>query len=190
MASFIPTILAELGWTASKAQVMSIPIWLFGVVVQLVGSYIAGKTNLRFPFMLGGIGLCIIGWAIQEAYVKAASVRYMALYFLSGGVFIQFTMLFSWVSCNLRGRAVTAIGMAILFGLGNCANFVAANVFITKERPRYPTGFKAGLAMSVIGFGLTLVYAGILQIHNKKLDAKRKQTENWEDTQEEYRYVL
>jgi len=190
MSSFIPTILVELGWKANRAQVMTIPIWLCGMTVQILGCWASGVSKVRFPFLLGAIATVMIGWIIQVVHVDSASVRYMSLFFLASGTFIQMALLASWTTCNLRGRAQSAIGTAFLIGLGNCANFVASNVFITKERPRYPTGFRTGLSITIVGFIVVLIHAGLLAWHNKKLDAKRKQTGNWEDTQKEYRYVL
>ncbi|KAF2817374.1 MFS general substrate transporter [Mytilinidion resinicola] len=190
MSSFIPTILVELGWKTSRAQVMTIPIWVSCIVVQVGIAWVAGRTRTRSPYILGAICVVIIGWVIEEVHVKSASVRYMSLFFLGTGTFTQMTLIVSWMTCNLRGRASTAVGTAMLLGLGNCANFVASNVFITKERPLYPTGFRTGLAITVLGFASVVLFTAILAYHNKRLDAKRTQTGDWEDTQEEYRYVL
>lgn len=190
MSSFIPTILTELGWTSARAQVMSIPIWLTGMAVQLVGSWTSSKLGVRFPFIIGGLCLALIGWVIQVVYVRDAAIRYFALFCMSGGTFIQMALLAGWMTNNLRGRASMAIGTAIQLGLGNCANFVASNVFITKQKPRYPSGFRTGLAITVVGIVACFVHAGLLRSHNQKLERKREGTGEGEDTQTEYKYVL
>ncbi|KAF2005679.1 MFS general substrate transporter [Amniculicola lignicola CBS 123094] len=192
MASFIPTILTELGWKAAKAQAMSIPIWLTGIVAQIFGCWISGRVGIRFPFILGGICIVLIGWIIMIVYSNthsvAPGVRYFALFSMSCGTFIQMAMTTSWMTNNLRGRASIGVGVAIILGLGNCANFVASNVFFKKESPYYPTAYGTGLGLTVAGAAICLSYVGILFIHNKKLDKKQAEF-GGEDNQTEYRYM-
>ncbi|KAF2867779.1 major facilitator superfamily domain-containing protein [Massariosphaeria phaeospora] len=191
MSAFIPTILTELGWTAARAQVMSIPIWATGIVFQLSGCWLSGRVGWRFPFVLLGIAVAMLGWIIQIVYSErkglGAGIRYFSLFAMSGGTFLQMAMTTAWMSNNLRGRASTAVGTAMILGLGNCANFVAANVFIKIESPFYPSGFRTGLGVTVAGAVVCMVFVGLLWWHNRKLDAKRKEF-GGEDDQKEYRY--
>ena len=148
IASFTPTILTELGWKAERAQVMSIPIWVVGFIFELGAGILSSRTGWRFPFILFGIILATIGWSIQIVYSEskglAAGVRYFSLFAMSAGTFLQMAMTTSWMTNNLRGRASIAIGVAIILGFGNCANFVASNVFVKNQAPFYPTGFRTG----------------------------------------------
>lgn len=191
MSSFIPTILTELGWKAAYAQVMSIPIWATGIVFQAFACWVSGRIGWRFPFVLFGIMLAMVGWIIQIVYSErkglAAGVRYFSLFAMSGGTFTQMAMSTAWMTNNLRGRASIGVGTAIILGLGNCANFVASNVFIKKEAPFYPTGFRTGLGLTIAGGVICLIFVGILWLHNTKLDKKRRE-HGGEDNQKEYRY--
>jgi MFS family permease len=191
MSAFIPTILTELGYTAEIAQVMSIPVWATGIVFQIFGCWVSGRIGWRFPFILFGILFAMIGWIIQMVYSNnkglAPGIRYFSLFAMSGGTFIQMAMTTAWMTNNLRGRASMAIGTAVILGLGNCANFVAANVFITSERPFYETGFRTGLGLTIAGAAFCLIFVGLLWKHNRALDGKRKRF-GGEDDQVEYRY--
>ncbi|KAF1849262.1 MFS general substrate transporter [Cucurbitaria berberidis CBS 394.84] len=191
MSSFIPTILTELGWKRARAQAMSIPIWITGMVFQIAAAFISGRTGWRFPFILFGILCVLVGWIINIAYSEgrgiSAAVRYFSLFCMSAGTFIQMTMTTSWLTNNLRGRPSIAVGTAIILGIGNCANFVASNVFIKKEAPLYPTAFRTGLGITVAGAVFCLVYVGLLWKHNQKLDKKRTEF-GGEDDQKEFRY--
>jgi hypothetical protein len=193
MSAFIPTILTQLGWTAKLAQAMSVPVWLAGMVTQLSGAWISGRTGLRFPFILAGILLVLIGWAINIAYSQgsgvSAGVRYFSLFCMSSGTFIQMTMTTSWLANNLRGRASLAMGTAIILGVGNCANFVSSNVFIKHEAPYYPTAFRTGLGVTIAGSVLCVVYVGLLWRHNQKVSKRRCEIGGSEvDDHEVYRY--
>lgn len=192
MSAFIPTILTELGWKAARAQYMSIPIWLTGIIAQLFSCWVSGKIGWRFPFVLMGIMIAMVGWIIQivysEKHAVSPGVRYFSLFAMSGGTFIQMAMTTSWMTNNLRGRASVAVGTAMILGLGNCANFVASNVFIKKEAPYYPTGFRTGLGLTMAGAVICMIFVGLLWTHNKKLDKKRRDGAGGEDNQVEYRY--
>lgn len=194
MSAFIPTILTELGWTAKLAQAMSIPVWLAGIAIQLSGAWLSARIGLRFPFILSGILLVLIGWSINIAYSEgkdvSAGVRYLSLFLMSAGTFLQMTLTTSWLANNLRGRASLAMGTAIILGIGNCANFVSSNVFIKHEAPYYPTAFRTGLGITVAGAVLCLVYVSLLRRHNRKLDEKRSERSDGDTLgdREGYRY--
>lgn len=193
IASFAPTILTELGWTAARAQAMTVPIWLNGMVFQIIGAVLASRTGWRFPFVFFGVLCATAGWAIQVVYSEhgdvSAAIRYFSLFCMSGGTFLQMTMSTAWMSNNLRGRASVAVGTAIVLGFGNCANFIATNVFIKAEAPHYPTAFRAGLAITVAGGGFCLSYAALLWRHNLRL-SRRREIEGGEDDQKNYRYQI
>ena len=192
IASFAPTILKQLGWTNSQAQVMSIPIWMVGIVFCLSCSYLSGRLRIRWPFILFGISLSLTGWAINRAQVNPPGVRYFALFAIASGTFIQMPILVGWLSGNLRGRPAKAVGTAIQLGIGNCANFVSANVFITGQAPKYPTGFGAGLGITVVGLAVCVATILTLTRHNHNFDTKRAGESDVEvpEDQINYRYVL
>jgi hypothetical protein len=55
-------------------------------------------------------------------------------------------------------------------GIGNAGGIVASNVFITKESPRYTTGYGVSLAMLLMcGVACTILFFG-LRTENKKRD--------------------
>ncbi|KAF1967825.1 MFS general substrate transporter [Bimuria novae-zelandiae CBS 107.79] len=191
ISSFTPTILTQLGWKAERAQVMTIPIWVTGFVFELGAGILSSRTGWRFPFILFGIILATIGWSIQIVYSDskglAAGTRYFSLFAMSAGTFLQMAMTTSWMTNNLRGRASIAIGVAIILGFGNCANFIASNVFIKTEAPFYPTGFRTGLGVTIAGAAFCLLHVALLWWHNQKLEKKRADI-GGEDDQHEYRY--
>lgn len=95
------------------------------------------------------------------------------------------------LTANLRGKEYQSMGTAIQLGIGNCANFVAANVFITKQAPKYPVGFGTGLALTAFAFPVMLVVLVLFIRHNKKVDQKMATLGHGEelDDQVDYKYV-
>jgi cyanate permease len=172
ISAFMTSILRELGWTSSRAQLITMPVWGAGIVFTFLVAWTAARTNFRLPFVLGSICSQLVGWSIMVAYVEAPGVRYAALFFMSIGTFPQMPLLMSWLSNNLRGRKYLAVGMAWQVGFGNCANFVSSNVFIAAQAPRYRTGFVNGLAWTCTGFVLVCCTTGILVMKNKRRAAR------------------
>jgi hypothetical protein len=168
ISAFAPTILVELGYESTIAQLMTMPVWASGIIVSFTLTWIASRLNIRYPFIVGSILFQISGWTIMKVYPPQPGVRYLALFFMSMGTFAQMPLLMGWLSANLRGRKYLAVGMAWQVGFGNCANFVSSNMFITGERPRYPTGIATGLSLTCFGFALAVFATSLLMYLNKK----------------------
>jgi len=190
LSSFNPTILSQLGWTARRAQVMTIPVWVAGIVGALATTLLSGRLNTRWPFILPAILLSTIGWALHVAYV-APGARYFAQFIISIGTFVQMPLYIGLLAANLRGRRYQSAGMAILLGLGNCANFVASNVFITRQAPHYPVGFGTGLGITLAAFPAMLLCMWLFMKNNKKVDQARAALQPGQelDDQVYYHYV-
>jgi len=192
LSSFNPTILSQLGWTKRRAQVMTIPVWIVGIVGALTSSLVVGKFNKRWPFILVAICFSITGWVIHYCQVQPASVRYFAQFLISFGTFVQMPLYIGLLTANLRGRAFLSFGTALQFGLGNCANFVSSNVFITTQAPKYPVGFGTGLGITCFSVPVMLLVLTVFTRHNRKIDAKRAALALGKelDDQIDYKYVL
>jgi hypothetical protein len=108
------------------------------------------------------------------------------------GTFITMPLYIGLLTANLRGKAARSIGTALQLGLGNCANFVSSNIFITTQAPEYPVGFGTGLGITALGFPLMLLVVFLFSRHNKKIDAKRARLGPGEvlDEQVDYKYVF
>lgn len=79
LAGFSPTILTQLGWVSSKAQLMTMPIWAAGILASITVTVLSSRLDLRFPFILGCVSLQMVGWIIMRVYVPEARVRYAAI---------------------------------------------------------------------------------------------------------------
>lgn len=116
LAGFSPTILTQLGWVSSKAQLMTMPIWAAGILASISVTMLASRLDLRFPFILGCVSLQMFGWIIMRVYVPEVRVRYAALFLMSMGTFPQMPILMGWLSANLKGRKVCVSHI----NFGNC----------------------------------------------------------------------
>jgi hypothetical protein len=193
IVSFSPTILSQLGYTNSAAQIRNIPIFLVGIVICLSCAFLTSRTKVRFPFIFLGVAIATVGWSIQLSQVNPPGVRYFGLYLIAAGAYIQMPMMVVWLNNNLHGRSEKAVAAAIQLGFGNSVNFVSSNVFITGEAPRYRSGFTTGLVLVVCGGFFALAFVLLLWNENKKADkleaeGKEAGLENTEGVR--FRYTL
>ncbi|KAL4937754.1 hypothetical protein BDV06DRAFT_226656 [Aspergillus oleicola] len=169
LSSFNPTILSQLGWTARRAQVMTIPIWVVGTAVGLVAALGAGKLDNRTIFIFPSIVISVVGWALHYCQVDPPAVRYFAQFAIAIGTLTQMPLYSGLLLANLRGKESLSLGSGIQFGLGNCANFVASNVFIDGQKPAYPVGFGTGLGITAAAFPVMVGVTTWFMWHNRKI---------------------
>lgn len=56
-----PSIILDLGYTAADAQLLTIPIYVLGVISTIFFSFLADKHKTRWPFIVGPFSLGAIG---------------------------------------------------------------------------------------------------------------------------------
>jgi MFS family permease len=61
---FLPTIIRTLGYTSSKAQLMTVPIYITAAILAVVFAYISDKVGKRSPFIIGFLLMMLIGFSM------------------------------------------------------------------------------------------------------------------------------
>ncbi|KAL9041727.1 MAG: hypothetical protein Q9214_004009, partial [Letrouitia sp. 1 TL-2023] len=61
IVSFQPTILRQLGYTASQAQIHTIPVFMVALVFSISIAYLSDRVAHRYAFCMFGVTLCMIG---------------------------------------------------------------------------------------------------------------------------------
>jgi len=100
-----------------------------------------------------------------------------ALYFIATGAFVKLPLCVSWLSGNTIGRPNKAVAHALQIRFGNSAKFVSANVFITGEYPRFPTGFTTGLVITLVGLVGACMTEAIILTKNRRAEEREARGE-------------
>lgn len=144
---FTPTILKQLGWTSIRAQVMSIPVFVFATATTLITAVMSDYMRHRFAFTILGCIVATVGYVILICQTHVAvGVRYFAVFAVTSGGYITQPICMAWLSNNMGGHYKRAISSSMQVGIGNAGGLVASNVFLDHEKPEYPTGFGVSLA--------------------------------------------
>ncbi|KAL9614567.1 MAG: hypothetical protein Q9167_000936 [Letrouitia subvulpina] len=199
IVSFQPTILRQLGYTASQAQVHTIPVFMVALVFSISIAYLSDRVAHRYAFCMFGVTLCMIGWILELAQAQPVGARYFGLFAITAGVYILMPVLVVWNMNNLGTGYKRVIGAAFQIGGGNTAALVSSNVFISKQAPKYPVGFGVGFTLNCLaGVCCTVLFFG-LRAENKKRDRGVRDTrfelseeeqENLGDQHPTFRYTL
>lgn len=172
---FTPTILTQLGWTALRAQVMSIPIYVVAAIIALATAIASDKLRHRFGFAFLGCVIATVGYVILLCQRSVpVPVRYFALYLITGGGYLTQPIVIGWLSNSMAGHYKRSIASAMQIGLGNCGGLVASNVFITSQAPYYPTGYGVSLGMVWLCGISSIVFLWILVRENRLRDAGKR----------------
>lgn len=55
VSAFSPTIISELGYVSTTAQLLTMPVWASGIIASFTVVYIATRANKRWMFVLGSV---------------------------------------------------------------------------------------------------------------------------------------
>lgn len=167
---FLPTILKNLGYVNSKAQLMTIPIYITASICSVIQAYVSDKVGLRSPFIAFNLVCLIIGYAMAISTNPAdkPGVIYAGVYIAAIGLYPAFPGVISWLSNNLSGSYKRAIGMAIHIGIGNFGGAFASNIYHAKDKPRFIMGH--AIELGFISLGLLALTTIVICYHfiNKK----------------------
>ncbi|KAH8431086.1 uncharacterized protein LDX57_008747 [Aspergillus melleus] len=160
---FLPSIIKDLGYTSSTAQLLTVPIYVTAAIVAIAAAWVSDKRRQRSPFILFFMFLIAMGFVI----VLASTGRGVpgVVYF---GVFLAVIGNVTWLSVNLAGDYKRAAGMAMHIGLGNLAGAMSSNFYRTQDAPEYVLGHALELGFCGVGMIAVLVLRFSYKTINKK----------------------
>jgi MFS family permease len=174
---FLPTILKNLGYVSSKAQLMTIPIYITASIFSVIQAFISDRVGLRSPFILFNLIFLLVGYsmAISTNPADKPGVIYAGVYIAALGVYPAFPGIISWLSNNLSGSYKRAIGMAIHIGVGNFGGAFASNIYHAKDKPRFIMGHAIELGFISLGIiSLLILVASYRFVNNRRAKGIRE----------------
>ncbi|KAH9917676.1 MFS general substrate transporter [Epithele typhae] len=109
---FLPQIIVGLGWTGSKAQLMTVPPFAVAAFLAITASILSDKFARRGLTMIGFGTLATIGFGIFTAKLPAHTL-YGSLFLLTPGVFGIAPSLGTWLANNSAPLARRATAVSI-----------------------------------------------------------------------------
>ncbi|KAI1384981.1 MFS general substrate transporter [Hypoxylon trugodes] len=166
---FLPTIIKNLGYSSSTAQLMTVPIYITAAILAVVFAFISDRVGKRSPFVISFFIMMIVGFAMCIS-TSNPRVVYGGVFVVACAIYPAFPGVVTWLSNNLAGSYKRSAGMAIQIGIGNLGGAMASNFYRQKDSPRYILGH--ALELGFLGVGLVAAFIAVLgyTFVNKKRD--------------------
>lgn len=109
----VPAVIVELGYTGEQAQLLTIPLYIGGVISTIAFSLYSDKKRVRWHSIVVPFSIALIGFIglISVPHPKLPGLTYGLLFCIPIGVYPPIVALISWVGNNLSPTWKRATGM-------------------------------------------------------------------------------
>lgn len=157
---FSPTLTANLGYTAAKAQLMSVPPYVVAAFVTMFMGFLSDKIRMRAPIVIGCSAIAAIGYILLICAVSK-NVDYFGLFLAAMGVYPLVPVIMAWGTNNAGGSLKKSVATAIIVSVGNCGGIVSSFIYPKEDKPRYIKGH----AICIAYLGVTILCAAIMWVY-------------------------
>jgi len=164
---FLPTIISQLGFQATPANLLTVPIYVWACILTCAVGYFADRWGNRGYFNLVFFSIGAIGYIILIASRNAA-LSYFAVYLAASGIYPLISNTIVWFSNNVEGSYKRSVTLAMIISFGNINGAVSSNVYRTRDKPWYTLGHGIVLMYIVIGWITTVITIFLLRRENAK----------------------
>lgn len=120
---FLPTIINDLGYTATTAQLMTVPIYVVAAVLSILVCYLSDRAassgHSRSPYIFWPMVAILIGFVMAIAGSARGGMPglvYAGVFITTCGIYPAFPGNIAWISNNLAGSYKRSAGMAFQIG--------------------------------------------------------------------------
>ncbi|KAL4915540.1 major facilitator superfamily domain-containing protein [Aspergillus aurantiobrunneus] len=175
LSLFLPTIIQELGYSAAKAQLLTVPPYALGFITTITVAIFSERTRRRAPFIMGSSAIACIGYIILLAGRKPG-VSYTGTFFCCAGIYPAVAIVLSWPANNVSGQTKRAIANAMQISIGNLGAVLGTQLYRTETRPRYFLGHGFALGYLVANIIVVFIQWQVLKRENaKKAEIRERQ---------------
>lgn len=123
LSLFAPTIVNQLGFSSTRAQLLMMPIFVAGCLTTLLMGFLSDRLNRRGPFMVGCCLISLVGYLVLYTH-KTPAVGYVGAVIGAMGVYPAVPLSFVWAGGNTAGELKRNVVIAMVIGLGNLGGYV------------------------------------------------------------------
>lgn len=199
---FLPTIIRQLGYQSSVAQLMTVPIYFTAAILSVTAAHFSDRVGKRSPFILGFLVMMAVGFAMCIATdpKEHPKVVYGGVFVAACAIYPAFPGVIAWLSNNLAGSLKRSVGMALQIGVGNLGGVrspntssrrhdesmltrswrlqaMASNFYRQRDAPRYRLGHALELGFIGAGFIASLILVVGYRAQNRKRAQKIEEGE-------------
>ncbi|KAG1734029.1 MFS general substrate transporter [Suillus paluster] len=168
-ALFLPSIINQVRYSATNANLLTVPVYALACVSTCLVGFLADKYGNRGLFNLVALSTAAVGYIILVVSRNAA-LSYFAVFLGACGIYPCIPNTVAWMSNNSEGTYKRSVALAMVISWGNLQGAISSNVYRATQKPWYPLGH--GLVLMYIGFGIiaTVVFRFLLKRENARRD--------------------
>lgn len=168
-ALFLPTIIRQLGFQTTAANLLTVPVYTCACIVTCVVGFWADKLQRRGIFNIALFSVAGVAYIVLIVS-RTPALSYVAVYVAAGGIYPLIPNTVAWVSNNVEGSYKRSVSLAMVISSGNLNGAVSSNVYRAVDAPWYRLGH--GLVLMYIGIGIicSTTYYMLLRRENAARD--------------------
>ncbi|KAF8969302.1 hypothetical protein BGZ46_010691 [Entomortierella lignicola] len=163
---FMPSLIADMGFKATSAQLLTTPVYLVAAIVSLLIPWWSDRIQVRGVFVIFMPFLAILGFVLL-AVSPWFWLKYMACMFALSGMIPTGSILTSWLTNNVIGHTKRATALAMLVSSGSLAAMAGTQVYRAGDAPRYQHGHLI-MACSILLLVLTATLLRTLLVRENR----------------------
>ncbi|KAF9321721.1 hypothetical protein BG003_000102 [Podila horticola] len=133
---FLPSLIKDMGFTATMAQLLTVPPYLLAAAFSLVMPWWSDRIRVRGFFVMTIPFIAVVGFIVL-AVAPWTWVRYSGVILALLGIVPTGAILVSWLTNNCVGHTKRATALAMLVSTGSLASVAGTQVYRAPDRPRY-----------------------------------------------------
>lgn len=142
MSAFLPSIVANLGYSGNEANLLTIPVYATACILTVVLSWYSDRLKKRSLFVIFLLCAELVGYvlAMIGSSQLINGLSYAGVFIATAACYPAFVLIITWVLSNIAPTYKRASGTAVLVGLGNLSGAMAPNFFRPQDAPEYLLG--------------------------------------------------
>ncbi|TFK77220.1 MFS general substrate transporter [Pluteus cervinus] len=166
---FLPSIINQLGFQATEANLLSVPVYAWGCFLTCIIGFLGDRIGGRYR-----INLCLLGIGLV-AYIiliisRSPALSYFSVFLAVSAIYPTIPNSVAWVANNVEGSYKRSVTLGMAIGFGNLNGAVTANIYRASDKPWYRLGHSIVLAYIAIGFICSVIFAWYLRQENARRD--------------------
>jgi nitrate/nitrite transporter NarK len=112
---FLPTIIKQLGYTSTKANLLTVPIYTAAAIMTVAVGWYADRTKRRGTCNIVMSTLGMAGFSMLLGS-KKAGVKYAGTFLAAMGIYPTIANTIAWTSNNIEGSYKRGVTLGIVIG--------------------------------------------------------------------------
>ncbi|TVY50609.1 putative transporter [Lachnellula cervina] len=168
--TFLPAIIKGMGYTSVNANLLTVPIYFWGLFWFLFVAYMSDRQTRGY--WIGGPLIClVIGYAILIG-TSSVGARYFACYIVVMGIYPTTGMSLMWLNDNVAQHFKRAAMIGATLTCANTAGVAVGQIFTTASGPRYIKGLSISLGLAVLAAVMVVCLVVGMNVVNKRREAR------------------